>query len=438
MRVPSRYLRPASQAAFFAGFALLFLGLQYPVSMPLSNLLLAVDPLAGISAIIFNRSAWMPDVLPVAAFLLGTLLLGRAFCGCACPVGFLSDVAARLRPRAGKSNRDRFGYLQFGVLAAVLLSSVFTLSVLSVLDPMVVFQRASYLVWAGAGIPAVLILMVAASPLIERFWCRALCPLGGMLGLVAVASPFGRRLNDHCNSCMKCHRACPMGAIAKNNRWDATACTKCLKCERVCPQDAISFAPSKPQSPAVSHSRRSFLAGVAALAALAASDAIASALTSRNALIRPPGSLVEEKFNAACVRCGSCIKACVGEVITPAGLDSGLERAFTPSLDFGRGICQRCGTCGQVCPTGAIISLPVDKVKIGTARIDTGLCWAWKNGYSCLVCDEVCPVRAIAGADRLRPKVKEDLCVGCGSCQHNCPVEEKAIRVYAEGERRRS
>jgi hypothetical protein len=66
MRVPSRYLRPVVQAAFFAGFALLFLNLSYPVSMPLSNLLLAADPLSGLGTIIFNRSAWVPDLLPVA------------------------------------------------------------------------------------------------------------------------------------------------------------------------------------------------------------------------------------------------------------------------------------------------------------------------------------------------------------------------------------
>jgi ferredoxin-type protein NapG len=75
-------------------------------------------------------------------------------------------------------------------------------------------------------------------------------------------------------------------------------------------------------------------------------------------LIRPPGALVEEKFNHACARCYSCARACTGGVIGPAELDAGLERAFTPSLDFGKGACERCGTCGQVCPTGAIISLP--------------------------------------------------------------------------------
>ncbi len=316
--------------------------------------------------------------------------------------------------------------------------SLISVQALSVADPLVLFQRSSYLVWAGAGIPVVLIVIVAASLLVERFWCRALCPLGGLLGAVALVSPFGRRLGDGCNNCRKCHRTCPMGAISKENSWDATACTKCLECERACPQAAISFSSSKPQVPSVSPSRRSFIAGIAALGVLAASERSASLLAPSDKLIRPPGSLAEESFNAACARCGSCAKTCVGEVIVPAGLDAGLERAFTPSLDFDKGACQRCGTCGQVCPTGAIISLPEEQIKIGTARIDPVLCIAWKDKKKCLICMEVCPTQAINGAGKMQPAVDEDACVGCGSCQHNCPVEEKAILVSSAGERRRN
>jgi ferredoxin-type protein NapF len=228
-----------------------------------------------------------------------------------------------------------------------------------------------------------------------------------------------------------------MGAISKENGWDATACTKCLKCEQVCPQAAVSFFPSKPQAPAISLSRRSFLAGATALGMFAASGQTATILTPPAALIRPPGSLAEDKFNAACARCGSCAKACVGNVIVPAGIGAGLERAFTPSLDFSRGACERCGICGQVCPTGAVISIPEEQIKLGTARIDTGLCLAWKDKKYCLICAEICPKHAVGKAGELQPVIDPDACIGCGACQRNCPVETKAIRVSSEGERRR-
>jgi len=90
-----------------------------------------------------------------------------------------------------------------------------------------------------------------------------------------------------------------------------------------------------------------------------------------------------------------------------------------------------------VCPTGAVISMPEANVKIGTARLDTSKCIAWARNKKCLICGEVCPVKAIKGMGRNRPAVSGDVCVGCGSCQFNCPVEGKAIVVSAEGERRR-
>ncbi len=225
MRIPSR-LRPLIQAAFFAGFVLVFLNFQYPVSMPWSSPFTVADPLAAAGAFLFSRGQWLPALLPVGIFIGATLVLGRAFCGWACPVGFLADIAGFVRGninriikigKANKAGKDRFGYLQYGVLAAVLLMSIFSLEALSIFDPLVVFQRSSYLLWAGAGIPVVLIGIVAGSLLVERFWCRALCPLGGLLGLAALASPFGRKVSDSCNDCGKCHRTCPMGAIAKDN-----------------------------------------------------------------------------------------------------------------------------------------------------------------------------------------------------------------------------
>jgi polyferredoxin len=262
MRIPSRR-RPLVQTAFFAGFVLVFLNFQYPVSMPRYSPFTVADPLAAIGGLLFSRGQWLPALLPVSIFIGATLVLGRAFCGWACPVGFLADVAGFVRgnvnrifkaSKGNKAGKGRFSYLQYGVLATVLLLSIFSLEALSITDPLVIFQRSSYLLWAGAGIPIVLIGIVAGSLLVERFWCRALCPLGGLLGLAALASPFGRKVGGGCNDCGKCHRMCPMGAIARDNRWDATACTKCLKCEKACPQAAIGFGTSVPRVPAVSPS----------------------------------------------------------------------------------------------------------------------------------------------------------------------------------------
>lgn len=422
------------QTAFFLFFIAIFQAMAYPAGS-WSNLWLAADPLIAAATVLFHKGAWLPVLLPAIALLLSAALLGRAFCGWACPVGFLADLTrpiARLFKR--RPFQGRLGYAQYGLLISVLLASLLAIDALSLLDPLVLFQRSLYLALSLSGVPIVLLLIVGGSLVAPRLWCRV-CPLGAVLGLAALASPLGRRVNDRCTRCLKC-RACPMGAISSANRVDATACTKCLECERTCPVDAIGFTVSRP-SPAFFPDRRTVLAAGASLGLLALSRGVASALTGDASPIRPPGSLAESRFNSACVRCNSCVKACLGRVIRPAGLDMGLDRVFTPLLDFTRGKCERCGTCGTVCPTGAIISLPEANIKIGTAVLDKGTCIAWGQGKKCLICAEVCPVQAVRDAGLRMPRVDADACVGCGSCQLNCPVEGRAIVVSSAGERRR-
>jgi len=105
-----------------------------------------------------------------------------------------------------------------------------------------------------------------------------------------------------------------------------------------------------------------------------------------------------------------------------------------------------CNACGQVCPTGAIQRLTLTekrKVVVGHAHIDQQRCFAWAENRECVVCVEMCPIPEKAIKQEWKqsdanngtvlvplPKVEEDLCIGCGHCEYQCPVEGKsAIRV---------
>ena len=57
-------------------------------------------------------------------------------------------------------------------------------------------------------------LVVAAERVDRRFWCRALCPLGALYGLLARFSLLRRRPTALCPDCGDCTEICKMGAFA--------------------------------------------------------------------------------------------------------------------------------------------------------------------------------------------------------------------------------
>jgi MauM/NapG family ferredoxin protein len=291
-----------------------------------------------------------------------------------------------------------------------------------------------------------------------RFWCRALCPLGALLALVSKLSWLRHRLdNAACTSCERCVRVCPTGAIEANRGFaaDTAECTVCLDCQVACPAEAISFGGSwaLERWPAHDPSRRQLLtsAGVA-VAGVGLLRAAPSARREGPHLVRPPGAR-ENDLLSKCIRCGVCLKVCPTAGLQPSLLAAGWEGLWTPLLVSRLGYCDySCHSCGEMCPTGAIPSLTLEEKRhtvIGQAYIDQNRCLPWADGLDCVVCEEMCPVpdKAIRLEEHtivdgrgesikvLRPQVMRELCIGCGICEYQCPLNgPAAIRVYVPSE----
>lgn len=188
--------------------------------------------------------------------------------------------------------------------------------------------------------------------------------------------------------------------------------------------------------------RREFLRTMVAAGALLAvpSHPARQGQAESDDVIRPPGSLNEGDFLGACVRCSKCIRACPAHCLKSMPLQSGLCTWGTPHIVPRQAGCIRCLNCARVCPTGAIRRVDVEAVKIGTALIHRDQCLVWTHRKECLVCLEYCPVGAISKDVDDRPIVDPRICVGCGVCEQNCPVETRsaAIRVSATGQKRYS
>ena len=486
-------LRRISQCAFLALFLALVLWGTGP------SLFLRADPLAAaLNALathaLYRGLAWC------LVILLPTVFLGRFFCGWICPLGTLHHFFGNLRSQSKRgrhlieSNRyQSWQKLKYYVLIAGLAAAALGSGILGWLDPislairsfsLAVFPGLNYAFEHVAGIglvlkqphfrqalpmAAVFIAVLALNLRVTRFWCRALCPLGALLGAAARWSPLRLDKNAaHCGECNRCLLHCQGGDDPiPGARWRKAECHLCLNCVAACPEGGLAFRfnavrRERDAADGPELSRRRALTGLAAGAALVPLARIGAApIERRDRLVRPPGALDEPAFLARCIRCGECMKVCPSNAVHPASLEGGAEGLWTPLVVPRIGYCQpSCVLCGQACPTGALWEFTAREkgwrgeagasatkpIRIGTAFYDRGRCLPWAMATECIVCQEWCPTspkaitlrEADVGGRMLRqPYVNPELCVGCGACEFACPVADRAaVYVTSVGESR--
>jgi MauM/NapG family ferredoxin protein len=462
-----RLLRSGIQVVFLALFVFLFMRTRYGTATGVENLFFRFDPL-----ILIFISAAQRMLITSALFSLfiiaGTLVFGRFFCGFVCPLGTILDLT---RPVVGsmKTRPLHLKNIKYLILIFLFIAALLGISLIHFFDPLIITARSLALIlypfvsyFAGlvtlvhqAQFTETLIALVFITAIIllgglaQRFWCRYLCPLGGLLAIISKFSLLKFAFNEGCTQCMICEQVCPTGAInAQEQDIDPAECIGCLRCLHECSQHVIEYRIRKPR-PRFDIQRRQIVAtGVAGILAV---PFVRSFLHTRlhGRLIRPPGSMPESSFLNMCLRCGLCMKACPTNGLQPCVLEAGLNGMWTPRLVPRIGGCEKnCNLCGRVCPTSAIRRLPLEEktyVKMGTAVIDRSRCIAWEQDKVCLICDEACPFNAISSLNErvrentlLRPFVDERLCTGCGLCEARCPIEgPAAIEVYSIGEERK-
>ena len=528
-------VRRVSQVVFL-GLFLLLLRTEFLASLPVAagnaplsypvSIFLQSDPLVSISNALSTRALYK-GLLWSLTILIPTLFLGRFFCGWICPLGTLNHFFSNLKSerkrgiRLIESNRHkRWQTLKYYILIVLLVSALFGGQFLTILDPISLTVRSlglALLPGTNYGLDAVLdglyrsplgavrfaadvlhfllqatvlsfkqpyfrqgiflgvifVTILALNLRITRFWCRALCPLGALLGLLSRWSIFG--LEKHpggCEDCNRCLLHCQGGDDPiPGVPWRKADCHLCFNCVGDCPKDGIKFkffpaTPTTVEGPNLTRRRvfTSVAAGAAALPLFRSMPGLAVQRDPR--LIRPPGALDEKEFLERCIRCGECIKACPNDALHPSLMEAGLEGIWSPLLVARIGYCEpSCVLCSQVCPTGAIWEMrsrdkgwvrehadPNAKpVRIGTAFFDRGRCLPWAMATACIVCEEWCPTSPkaiylrpaeVVDADGTvkqlqQPYLDPQRCVGCGACEFACPVRvHPAVYVTSIGESR--
>jgi polyferredoxin len=431
--------------------------------------------------------------------------------------------------------------LQIGLLDPIsLIHRSVNLALLPVMDGPLQITAVLPRYYQGAGVIGILFIVILLLCLkVPRFYCRFICPLGALLGLLSRWSVWRMgKSEDHCHDCRQCEAHCE-GACSPSRTIEISECVMCLNCMDHCRHGLMGYR-SRPS--AAGERLRPDMDRRQVVSALAGGIFLAPLLRVNGGLagnwnprlVRPPGALPEADFLSRCIKCGQCMRICPTNVIHPAGWQAGLEGLWTPMLNFRIGVsgCQHnCVACSHVCPTAALRPLTVDErmghgrfagsgpMRTGMAFVDRSLCLPWAMDTPCIVCQENCPVSPkaivtrtefqpvqngqgrvasvdgarvklsdaqwpafnLAGGDyylhwregppalivaaaapfitltaspgndfrpvagdicrievRLqRPSIDPHRCIGCGVCEHECPVQgQRAVRVSAENESR--
>mgnify|MGYP001173726529 FL=1 len=184
-----------------------------------------------------------------------SLVAGRAFCGWLCGLGAIQDFLTEwtrkllgekrhIRGKPGKtvlplrlppSVDHPLRYAKYLVLAVILIASLS-----AVFPPLREFcpVRAVFGLHMTSLLWLSLAVFLAGSVLVERFWCKYLCPLGATLAIFNKISPV-RIVSEaqHCNNCGRCDIECSMGIADVPNNLDHPECVRCMECLETCARD---------------------------------------------------------------------------------------------------------------------------------------------------------------------------------------------------------
>ncbi len=491
-----------SQLFFLFLFLFLFIITDYRGKDEITvavNSFFRTNPLV-LAGYVFSVKSFTILLIPALLTTIFTIVLGRFFCGWICPLGTLIDLVSRWVPR-GAPIRFLRGSFRYYLLFTLLVMAIFSINVSGILDPIAILIRGltfffypllGYSVragWSGlyglAGegrdhvaflydflrdyvLPfretfyplaffslALLLFIFFLERFEKRNWCRNICPLGTLLGLLGRFSLFRRVPARICKDCGDCRDHC--ATAFDEEIFQADGCIRCMECRAKCRFGRVEFLfkGKKDFLPAAQPQRRPVMSKRILLGSMASGFFLSRAFSFRHPekdhrLLRPPGVENEGDFLKKCVRCGECMKVCLRSALYPDLARSGITGMFMPVVIPRLGYCEyNCTLCGQVCPTGAIPRLPLEKKRksvIGCAVIDKNICLPYAKKLNCIVCEEHCPIPDKAIRFEIvndvdyqgkkvtlkRPYIVDDLCNGCGICENKCPLEGRsAVEVFA-------
>ena len=167
--------------------------------------------------------------------VVSTVLWGRLYCGRICAYGALTQlmdavIPKKLRIEIPTTLDQRAAWIKYGLLGAVMIYYLVTRDLampVRYAEPFWMFSLfGSTGMWVGLGV------LLLATVFVRNLYCRFLCPVGAMLGIVSNLTVFRIKRWSECNTCKICEKTCEWGAIQGPKILKAE-CVRCDDCERL-------------------------------------------------------------------------------------------------------------------------------------------------------------------------------------------------------------
>lgn len=217
----------------------------------------ALCPFGGLESLyqIFTTGSFISKIFAGTLVLFGVtvllaILFRRSFCGLLCPFGAIQEFFAKIGQKIFKKRLimpakiDRpLRYLKYLVLLITVFYAWKTAGLwMSPYDPWSAYAHLPEglgSVWGESAVGLILLVItLIGSLLYDRFFCKYLCPMGALYGILGKVSPFKVvRNEDTCSNCGKCNRSCPMNIDIQNAKEVKSAeCINCQLCVLECPK----------------------------------------------------------------------------------------------------------------------------------------------------------------------------------------------------------
>lgn len=219
-------------------------------------------PIGALQATLGGRHNKIPFYVFGFLVLVGAFC-GRLICGWLCPFGLVQDLLykipffKKLRKLPGEKYLNKLKYIILAVF--VILLPLFAVDISGLGSP----WFCKYICPAGTlggGIPLtalnadlrgaigwlyvnkviILVLVIVASLIIYRPFCRYLCPLGAIYGIFNPVSLYRYKVDESkCTKCGICTAECKLN-IEPYKTPNSSQCIRCGDCKKACPAKAIS------------------------------------------------------------------------------------------------------------------------------------------------------------------------------------------------------